>query len=167
MDFQSMRAPIVVLAVGTLIVGAAACGSQAESESAHEGGSAASQVDPSPQGDRNSPPSSAPSPVPTEAAATSAEERSRRDLWGDDPITSAVDNGNRYEIIKILSRDAIPAIFDPNFITPEEAVNQYRDTDLVIGVSVGDEHRAYHVAYLSAHEIVNDVVGGKPLAVTW
>ena len=74
---------------------------------------------------------------------------------------------NEYEVAKILSRDAIPAIFSPNFYTPKEAEHQYRETDLVIGVSIGDEHRAYHVAHLSAHEIVNDVVGGKPIAVTW
>ena len=64
-------------------------------------------------------------------------------------------------------RTLFPAIFSPNFYTPKEAEHQYRETDLVIGVSIGDEHRAYHVAYLSAHEIVNDVVGGRPIAVTW
>ena len=41
-----------------------------------------------------------------------------------------------------------------------------RDSELVIGVSVGGEHRAYSVPYLCRREIVNDVIGGKPVAVT-
>ena len=39
--------------------------------------------------------------------------------------------------------------------------------DLVIGVEIDGDARAYGVAYLSNHEIVNDVVGGRPIAVTW
>lgn len=77
------------------------------------------------------------------------------------------DGGKEYEIWDILPRDAIPAIFEPNYLETGLASIQYRPNDLVIGVSVGDEHRAYNVAHLSSHEIVNDVVGGKPIAVTW
>ena len=41
------------------------------------------------------------------------------------------------------------------------------DDELVIGVSIDGDHRAYSVPHLSRHEIVNDVVGGRPIAVTW
>jgi len=37
----------------------------------------------------------------------------------------------------------------------------------VIGVEIGGEARAYGTAFLSGHEVVNDVVGGRPIAVTW
>ena len=37
----------------------------------------------------------------------------------------------------------------------------------VLGLSVNGEHRAYPIPMLSRHEIVNDVVGGVPVAVTW
>ena len=40
-------------------------------------------------------------------------------------------------------------------------------SERVIGVSVNGEHRAYSLNLLSRHEIVNDIVGGKPIAVTW
>ena len=33
--------------------------------------------------------------------------------------------------------------------------------------SIEGDARAYSVPLLSRHEIVNDVVGGKPIAVTW
>lgn len=61
----------------------------------------------------------------------------------------------------------MPAIFEPHLIGTGLASIQYRPNDLVIGVSNWGEQRASNVAHLSNHEIVNDVVGGKPIAVTW
>jgi hypothetical protein len=37
----------------------------------------------------------------------------------------------------------------------------------VLALSINGESRAYSVPLLSRHEIVNDVVGGVPVAVTW
>jgi hypothetical protein len=37
----------------------------------------------------------------------------------------------------------------------------------VLGVTIGAESRAYPIAFLSWHEIVNDIVGGVPIAATW
>ena len=71
------------------------------------------------------------------------------------------------EIHSILPRDAIPAIDNPVFITAEEASKNLLDRDLVIGLSFNGEHKAYSTAFLSAREVVNDVIGGKPVAVTW
>lgn len=82
-------------------------------------------------------------------------------------ITYLTDGDETYDISHVLPRDAIQAIFDPRLITTDLAVNQYRNTDLIIGVSINGDHRAYNVAYLSSHEVVNDVVGGQPIAVTW
>ena len=67
----------------------------------------------------------------------------------------------------LLPRDAIPSIDSPKFIDAESASDQMGDEDLVIGVTIEGEHKAYSTAFLSSHEIVNDVVGGKPVAVTW
>ena len=63
--------------------------------------------------------------------------------------------------------DAIPAIFNPKFLTGEEARKQYQEKELVLGVSINGDHRAYSIPYLSRREIVNDVVGEVPIAVTW
>jgi hypothetical protein len=37
----------------------------------------------------------------------------------------------------------------------------------VIGLSINGDNRAYPLKLMSRHEIVNDTVGGKPVAVTW
>lgn len=74
----------------------------------------------------------------------------------------------KVKIVTLLPKDGIAAIFNPKFITAEEASeSQLRPADQILGVSINGEHRAYGTAFLSNHEIVNDTVGGKPIAVTW
>ncbi len=71
------------------------------------------------------------------------------------------------EIITILGKDGIPAILDPQFVSGAEAAEQMLDSERVLGVSINGDHRAYPLNQLSRHEIVNDEVGGVPVAVTW
>jgi len=70
------------------------------------------------------------------------------------------------EIVTVLPKDAIPAIMSPTFEDGAKAT-WLRGSDLVIGVKMGDDSRAYPVATLSRHEIVNDKSGVIPFAVTW
>ena len=74
---------------------------------------------------------------------------------------------DEFEIISVLPRDAIPAIFDPEFFSAAEADGIYAPDELVMGVVFDGDARAYSVPYLSRHEIVNDEVGGVKIAVTW
>jgi hypothetical protein len=76
-------------------------------------------------------------------------------------------NYDDLEIITLLPRDAIPAIDNPKFWTVEEAEGRYQPDELVIGVEFDGAARAYSVPFLSGHEIVNDTVGGRKIAVTW
>jgi hypothetical protein len=74
---------------------------------------------------------------------------------------------NEGEIIYNVPKDSIPAITNPLFSTAEEAQEEMNPEEQVLGIHLKGESRAYPVAILSAHEIVNDTVGGIPLAVTW
>ena len=71
------------------------------------------------------------------------------------------------EIVTLLGFDAIPAILDPEFVSVEEADEWMGPDELVLGLSINGDSRAYSVPMLSSHEIVNDSVGGRKLAVTW
>jgi len=62
----------------------------------------------------------------------------------------------------VLPRDAIPSLDHPTF--GPEYFGAADDEVLVID---GDPPRAYPIRILSYHEIVNDVVDGRPIAVTW
>ncbi len=69
------------------------------------------------------------------------------------------------EIHTVLPFDAIPAIFNPDFVPAEVA--DVGDNAPMIGVSINGEHHAYSMYLLNGHEIVNDTVGNEPVATTW
>lgn len=63
-------------------------------------------------------------------------------------------------------RDCIPSIDQPIFV-PASQASFLVDDDLVLGIVRGGVAHAYPTYILDRHEIVNDVVGGDPVAVTW
>ncbi len=64
-------------------------------------------------------------------------------------------------------RDGIPAVDEPTFTTPEAAGSYMLDDDLVLGLKIGNEIRAYSHPVLDWHEIINDEVNGLKIAVTY
>jgi len=69
-------------------------------------------------------------------------------------------------------RDGIPAIDAPRFEQlvggkPTGWTAALGDTEPVITLSIGDDARAYPLRVLIWHEIANDIVGGRPVAVTY
>ncbi len=63
-------------------------------------------------------------------------------------------------------RDGIPSIDNPAFIPLSAAVDLAR-MEPVIGINIDGDARAYPLRILMWHEIVNDTVGGIPVAVTY
>ncbi|MBI5378183.1 MAG: DUF3179 domain-containing protein [Thaumarchaeota archaeon] len=63
-------------------------------------------------------------------------------------------------------KDGIPSIDTPKFTTAQEA-NFVSDDDLVIGVRLNGETKAYPLFIMVWHEIVNDKIGDTPVAVTY
>lgn len=64
-------------------------------------------------------------------------------------------------------KDGIPAIDEPNFITVRQA-NRFLDkNEPVAVVRRNGETKVYPIQILIFHEIVNDVVGGDPVTVTY
>lgn len=63
-------------------------------------------------------------------------------------------------------KDGIPAIDAPRFVAVAEAEN-LSPTEPVIGLEIAGDARAYPLRILTWHEIVNDTVGGTPVAVTY
>jgi len=65
------------------------------------------------------------------------------------------------------SRDGIPPLSDPRFESVEEAGFWLDDREPVQIVAINDDVRAYPQQILIWHELVNDVVGGEPLLITY
>ncbi len=64
-------------------------------------------------------------------------------------------------------KDGIPAIDHPAFESAVEANRWLESSDPVVVVEHGGAVKAYPLAILIWHEIVNDNVGGRPVAVTF
>jgi len=62
-------------------------------------------------------------------------------------------------------KDGIPSIDNPVF----ESINdtKFSDDELIIGLEINGDARAYPYAILNWHEIVNDTVGDTPVSVTY
>jgi hypothetical protein len=97
----------------------------------------------------------------TAVLATQGESMAQRP----EPEKEMIDGDPMYTV---LPPDRIPAIRNPVFVSAEEAGAWMTDDELVMGVLGPDgEARAYSAWHLDHHEIVNDVIGDVPLAVTW
>jgi hypothetical protein len=62
--------------------------------------------------------------------------------------------------------DGIPPIDDPEFLSIDD-VDFLEDDEAVVLVEIDGDARAYPVQVLIWHEIVNDVIGGQPVSVTY
>lgn len=62
--------------------------------------------------------------------------------------------------------DGIPDLQSPPSIPADEA--EYLGfEERVFGVSINGEHRAYPLRITNPHEMVNDALGGEPIALSW
>jgi len=63
-------------------------------------------------------------------------------------------------------KDGIPAIDRRKFVSTAEADGFLADREPVAVIELGGTTRAYPLQILTWHEIVNDEIGGRPVAVT-
>lgn len=80
-----------------------------------------------------------------------------------------------------IGKDRIRSIDDPLYVDPKDprlmklGQSPYRrderpasaDDIMVIGFADGKDVRAYPIALLDSHELVNDTINGKPVTVGW
>ena len=64
---------------------------------------------------------------------------------------------------------SFPAIVMPDAIPADRVIDQVRDEELVLGVTLGNVARAYPINMLTrpTREIINDQLGGRAIAATW
>lgn len=62
--------------------------------------------------------------------------------------------------------DGIPSLDNPSLIVAEQA-DYLLDDDLVFGVSINGDNRAYPLRIMGWHEMFNDIIGGVPVALAY
>ena len=70
------------------------------------------------------------------------------------------------ELTQGQTKDGIPAIDEPKFLGVSD-VDFLGDLEPVISLTVNGETKAFPLQILIWHEIVNDVIGGRPVLVTF
>lgn len=111
--------------------------------------------------------------IPTIAAFCTAASMSAAspEFWSFEWPNTDFKNTSVESWVEILSggppKDGIPAIDNPTFKSVADEV-ALMDREPVITLEIeGEVPRAYPIRYLTWHEIVNDEVGGIPVAVTF
>ena len=157
------RMRLLAVALGSLAAMALAC--------------SASTASPTPPALRA--PAEAPAPgasataVPVQSANRDPVETSASPAAVEDPVPTIVRqlNPSGPKVVapeafaQLLGRDGIRPVYSPLVVAPEMAA--LGSDDLVIGVSIGGESRAYPIRPLRFLEMVNDELGGTPILVTW
>jgi hypothetical protein len=78
-------------------------------------------------------------------------------------------------IVRGMPTDGVRTLVRPATISPQE-IDRFNEeergkllvsSDRVIGISIGGDTRAYPLRLMRWHEVVNDVVGGEHIAVTY
>lgn len=89
------------------------------------------------------------------------EDRPGEDLYDPTEAGETLPEGYRERV----GRDKIRPVYVPNFVLPEEV--DWPEEELVIGVDLEGEARAYPVEFLSHRDVVVDQHRGIPTFVTW
>lgn len=100
-----------------------------------------------------------PNPEPTTSAIDAPS------LPGNLDTFTIIEDDREYVISQILPRDGIRPIYYPEFTSAEDS--NYDPNELVMGVEINGDARAYPVGLLRRREMVNDIIGNTPVLVTW
>ena len=95
--------------------------------------------------------------IPPSPGSTSTECEQLENGWSIS-LNTVADGG--------VGKDGIPSIDNPRFISAND-VDYLTDNELVIALKVGNEIKVYPERIMGLHEVVNDVIGGKAIAMTF
>ena len=159
LDKIRVRRSLTALAMAAVLVIAACAqaGGTSTLDRAPGPESDANSTMPTPEASRAVPASPTPSPSPSSTPAPPPTP-------GPSPIPRPP-SPRAGAFRQLLPRDAIRPIYDPSFVPAGQADLSARE--LIIGVSLNGETKAYPIGPLQYREIVNDTVGGVPVLVTW
>lgn len=107
------------------------------------------------------------------AVALSAAPAASAEPMPLDPYAAFLPRGTRVSVPRGEIRgggpsvDGIPALVMPRRASVDEADRALKPGDAVLGLEIGSDAVAYPIRLLNWHELVNDVVGGVPVAVTY
>jgi len=116
-------------------------------------------------------------PIPNRHVRPIVDEGGKTLLWANEDddgnvqwfdMTAATIDPDRFQYG--IGKDTIASVDDPQFVSPDDPLLAERGVSgktRVLGVSLEGESRAYPVAVMNVHEVVNDRFGERAYAVLW
>ena len=101
-------------------------------------------------------------PVPRAAAAPLGQS-GQADNPEDDAILRRIVNSGPMA----RPRDAFRVIERPEYLSVEQAADSMSDEEVVLGLELAGDCRAYPINYINDHEMVREQIGESPLLITW
>ncbi len=114
-----------------------------------------------------------PAPAPVPAPAPAAEEITEPGETGKEMEIKVTEEGVKYIVDpgKIVGggppKDGIPSIDNPKFVSVAEADDWIQDNELVLAFTYKDVTRVYPLQIMVWHEMVNDIIAGDPILITY
>jgi len=81
------------------------------------------------------------------------------------PTNVRIEDNKEYRIPSMMGFDAIAPIYTPSFASADDAPME--ESELIMGVAIDGQAKAYPVNVLRFREMVNDELAGWPILVTW
>lgn len=97
------------------------------------------------------------------AGLVNAQEFGQPERWETDFTKTTIDLN---EVVNVIAADQIPSNDEPQF-KPASEETSIPGNEPVVALDINGVARAYPLRYLMWHEIVNDTIGGVPVAVTY
>ncbi len=113
-------------------------------------------------------PTSSPTDVnlsPTDAGDAIVTLTTDVKLEGGIQINKRINDENTYSFAQLLPFDGIRPIYDPEFVTA--SASPLHEDELILGIALEGESKAYPITVLRHREMVNDELAGIPILVTW
>ncbi len=81
------------------------------------------------------------------------------------PLLSPEEQNVLSRMQRLLGRDMIFPIYNPRFVLASEA--KVQGDELVLGIEISSNAKAYPITILASREMVNDELNGVPILATW
>ena len=72
---------------------------------------------------------------------------------------------NSYNFPQLIPPDGIRPVYAPTFAPASQV--ELQDEELILGVAIQGQAKAYPITVLRHREMVNDELAGIPMLVTW
>ena len=102
---------------------------------------------------------------PTEADDAIETLTTDVELEGGIQINKRINDANTYSFAQLLPFDGIRPVYDPEFVTA--GASPLHEDELILGIALDGESKAYPITVLRHREMVNDELAGIPILVTW